>query len=360
MVRGTMCMDDLRKMSQLGLQTDRVFPACMNRIATLLQWQAWAMELRCHPDREYVEFVVDGIHHGFWISYNHSAHSCISAPRNMVSAGQHPQPIQQYLEKEWEAGRIIGPLVADSLKVGIYISHFGVIPKPHQPDKRRLITDLSYPEGSSVNDGIDPCLCSVSYASVDDAVRAVIRLGRGTMLAKFDLESAYHMVPVHPQDCLLVGLRWQGATYVDGVLPFGLRSAPKLFTVVADALLRIMGQHGVRKGIHYIDDFLILGPADSDVCGKALETCMVICRRLGVAVTPHKTEGPGTSISFLGILIDSERMVLQLPQDKLTRLCHLIVEWRGRKCCKRQLLSLIGQLQHASEWCKQGALFLSG
>ena len=153
-----MYMDDLRKMSQLGPQRDRVLPACMNRIATPLQWQGWAMELRCHPDREYVEFVVDGIHHGFRIGYNHSAHSCISAPRNMVSAGQHPQPIQQYLEKELEAGRIIGPLVADSLKVGIHISRFGVIPKPHQPGKWRLITDLSYPEGSSVSDGIDPCL----------------------------------------------------------------------------------------------------------------------------------------------------------------------------------------------------------
>ena len=132
------------------------------------------------------------------------------------------------------------------------------------------------------------------------------------MLAKFDLESAYRMVPVHPQDHLLLGLRWQGATYVDGALPFSLRSASKLFTVVADALLWIMGQHGVREGIHYLDDFLILGPADSR--GKALETCTVICHRLGVAVAPHKTEGPGTSISVLGILIDSERMVLQCPR----------------------------------------------
>ena len=41
-------------------------------------------------------------------------------------------------------------------------------------------------------------------------------------------------------------------------------------------------------------------------------------------------------------------MVIRLHQDKLTRLRNLIGEWKGRKiCCKRQLLSLIGQLQHA-------------
>ena len=71
-----------------------------------------------------------------------------------------------------------------------------------------------------MNDGIDPRLCSVDYASVDDAVTAIVRLGRGARLAKFDLESAYRMVPVHPRDRLLLGMRWEGATYVDGSLPF--------------------------------------------------------------------------------------------------------------------------------------------
>lgn len=77
--------------------------------------------------------------------------------------------------------------------------------------------------GAFVADGIDPCLCSVSYASVEDAANAVVQLGRGVMMAKFDLESAYHILPVHPQDRLLLDMQWKGATYVDGALPFGLR-----------------------------------------------------------------------------------------------------------------------------------------
>ena len=65
----------------------------------------------------------------------------------------------------------------------IQINRFGVIPKPHQPGKWRLIVDLSYSEGGSVNDGIPPELCSLRYPSVDNAVRVILALGMGTKLA---------------------------------------------------------------------------------------------------------------------------------------------------------------------------------
>ena len=81
-----------------------------------------------------------------------------------------------------------------------------MIPKPHRPGKWRLITDFSSPEGASVNDGIDASLCSVVYTSVDNAINEVVHLGKGTLLVKSDLENAYRMVPVYPQDSLqLVG-----------------------------------------------------------------------------------------------------------------------------------------------------------
>ena len=98
---------------------------------------------------------------------------------------------------------------------GVHVSRFGVIPKPHQPGKWRLITDLSSPKGSSVNDGVAPALCSVSYASVDDAVRCIASLGRGALLAKFDIASAYWAVPVHPEDRRLLGMKWRGNVFVD-------------------------------------------------------------------------------------------------------------------------------------------------
>ena len=58
----------------------------------------------------------------------------------------------------------------------------------------------------------------------------------GTLIGKFDIESVYRIVPVHPADRLLLGMSWKGQVYIDIVLPFGLRSAPLIFTAVADAV----------------------------------------------------------------------------------------------------------------------------
>ena len=60
--------------------------------------------------------------------------------------------------------------------------------------------DLSSPEGASVNAGIELELCSMRYLRVDEVVRQIVKLGRGTQMAKMDIESAYRMVPVHPGD----------------------------------------------------------------------------------------------------------------------------------------------------------------
>ena len=115
----------------------------------------------------------------------------------------------------------------DALQV--HIRRFGIVPMSHQPGKWRLIVDLSHPKGYSVNDRIEPELCSLTYTSVDKAVQNVLELGTGIELAKFDVESAYRTVPVHPDDRRLLGMQWKGGIYVDTVLPFGLRSAPKIY-----------------------------------------------------------------------------------------------------------------------------------
>lgn len=61
--------------------------------------------------------------------------------------------------------------------------------------------DLSFLHGQSVNDGIDTDLCSLSCSSVDDVAEIITELGVGSLLAKIDIESAYRLIPVHPQDC---------------------------------------------------------------------------------------------------------------------------------------------------------------
>ena len=54
----------------------------------------------------------------------------------------------------------------------------------------------------------------------------------------------------------------------------------------------IFEQRGVATVIHYLDDFLLLGAPESAECQEALRTALEWCRRLGILIAVHKTEGP--------------------------------------------------------------------
>ena len=101
-------------------------------------------------------------------------------------------------------GRMLGPFTKEELSSLplCHINRFGVILKGVNTGKWHLMTDLSSPPGESVKDGIDPTLCSLSYTSVEQVAGVAAGLGRGALLAKTDIESAYRIVPVHPQDRL--------------------------------------------------------------------------------------------------------------------------------------------------------------
>ena len=247
-------MADLCKISAMKPLAERVVLRTLGMIATPLIIEAWRVELGVHPDREFVAWLIDGMERGVRIGYDYSRGVGGRVGKNMRSALKHPQPIDQYVQSERAAGRIIrlrdvdhGAFQMPMSASMLHISRIGVIPKPHQPGKWRFITKLSSAKGGSVNDGVSPGLCSVSYASVGNVVRCIMSLGKGALLAKFDITSAYRIIPVHSEDHRLLGVRWRGKLLADGALPFGLRSAPKLFTAVADALLWIMGRHGCES-----------------------------------------------------------------------------------------------------------------
>ena len=276
----------------------------------------------------------------------------------MHSARLHPSVVNAYIQSEVGEERIAGPFPPGCIPE-LHINPMGVIPKGHTPGKWRLITDLSHPEGNSVNDGIEPRLVSISYISVEAVAIAARRLGRGALLAKVDIKAAYRLVPVHPQDRYLLGIEWDGAHYADGLLPFGLRSAPKIFTAVADALEWMMRHRGVAWVAHYLDDFITMGPPASAVCGQNLERIRAVCGDLGVPLAVEKIEGPGSCLTFLGIEMDTQVGVLRLPADKLARVKETLAQWSMRKSCRRrELESLVGTLQHACRVVKPGRAFL--
>ena len=127
------------------------------------------------------------------------------------------------------------------------------------------------------------------------------------------------LVPVHPDDRLLLGVAWNGEFYADSMPPFGLWSAPKIFTAVADALEWCIRQRGGVQFIdHYMDDFVVVGPPYSDACARALAALEAECDELGILLAPEKKEGLSTQLTFLGIQIDTRSGQRSLPPEKLS------------------------------------------
>ena len=153
-----------------------------------------------------------------------------------------------------------------------------------------------------------------------------------------------------------MGIRWKGRIYCDCMLPFGLRSAPKLFTAVADALEWVIRkQGGVTSVAHYLDDFIVLGRSESDECASGLWALMQTCDHLGVPLAQGISEGPSTTLTFLGIEMKHSCLHYFAPTAEAPAHPRFAV---GVGCTRRELESLVGLLNHACKVVRPGRSFL--
>ena len=149
-----------------------------------------------------------------------------------------------------------------------------------------------------------------------------------------DVKQAYRNVPVHPRDRHLLGMQWGNEVFVDNVLPFGLRSVPLLFTVVADALQWKMKKEGVSWLDHYIDE-------GSHEYSKNMS---IMKNVFDVEPNQKKTKAQQMVINLLGMELDSIRLEIRLLREKLMRLKSLLESWRGRKGMQKKGVVIIDRL----------------
>lgn len=328
-------------------------------ISTPLRVEAWQAALASHPHRDWVESLLNGMRSGFRLGLRSNVRYQ-SSKRNHPSALTQPQVISSYLQRQVEAGYTIGPLDPKACS-GVVVSSLGVVPKS-TPGKFRVIVDLSRPPNLSVNDNLHREWTHTSYSSVDDAALLMHALGTGTLMAKLDIREAYRIIPIHPEERCFLGVLWDNKLYIDCQLPFGLASAPAIFSALAEALHWVLHQRGVRALVHYLDDFLLLGAPGSSECSVALATTLATCQELGVPIASNKVEGPAVSLTFLGIHLHSSPLMVSLPQSKQLALQASLGNLLNAKCIRDSstLDSLVGHLIHATKVCPLGKAFLSG
>lgn len=167
-------------------------------------------------------------------------------------------------------------------------------------------------------------------------------------------------MPVRREDWHLLGIHWQGKWHVDKCLPFGLRSSPALLNQLALAIERILKHnYHIIHLIHYLDDFFTAGPHDSPTCKHNMELMNGLCTRINAPTKPEKEEGPSTSLTFLGILLDSVNMRASITQERKLDILSAIQSMQGRRTVtKRELLSIIGKLAFATKVVPPGRIFL--
>lgn len=306
-------------------------------------------------DMTLTHYLIDGFRFGFRVNFV-GERLAYESP-NLKSALEQPEVVKAKLGKECDAGRIVGPFTTPPFP-NLRTSPLGIVPKK-DPSEFCLIHHLSYPNGSSVNDFIPDFYSTVKYASVGDASKSIKLLGRGCFMAKTDVKSAFRIIPIHPADYSLLGMKWENLYYFDRTLPMGLSSSCSIFEAVSSALEWIaVHQLGASSVLHILDDFLFIAPT-KDQCNRDLANFVSLCGYLGVPLAPEKTVGPDTVLQFAGIILDSVRMEARLPDEKLTKCRTILTDFLARRSvCLRELQSLFGLLNFTCLVVVPGRAFL--
>ena len=135
----------------------------------------------------------------------------------------------------------------------------------------------------------------------------------GEWMFSFDLKSGYHHVDIVLHHQKYLGFEWGGKYFVFTVLPFGLSTAPYVFTKLLWPLVGLWQGKG-HKAILYLDDGICAVAEEREALSKA-----------GFVVNEAKsTWAPTQKLQWLGFTIDLEHGQVFVPEKKLSNLRGLL------------------------------------
>ena len=316
-----------------------------------------------HLLHDYVDYqVCDFLEFGWPINY--TATNSPSVPqRNHRSAIQHAAAVDKDITKDVNMGALLGPFDVNPFSgIPIVISPLQTVAKANSLNERRIVVDLSFPEGSSVNDGIpkDTFLgepINLHYPSVDTLADIVRRKGRGALMFKTDLRAAYKQLPLCPGDWPLCAVSWRDKIFVYIREIFGLRTSALACQRTTACIQHLFQQEGYDCCV-FLDD---IGGADTpERAHAAYQSLKTLLKLLGLWESEEKAIGPVTSMVFLGLLLNSLDFTITIPPAKLAAARQLLLSWSQKSTAsKTELQSLLGSLQHLCCAVRGGRVFLN-
>ncbi|KAK6168530.1 hypothetical protein SNE40_021042 [Patella caerulea] len=163
----------------------------------------------------------------------------------------------------------------------------------------------------------------------------IATLGKGALLGKMDIKSAFRLLPIFPGDFDLLGIYFRGFYFIDKCLPMGCSLSCALFEKFSSFLQWVLVvESGLQSVDHYLDDFLFAGPSNLSDCQTLMSYFADICKSLGVPLAQEKTVGPTTHLTFLGLEIDTSTLEVKIPDDKLTKLSAQLLDILSKRNVK--------------------------
>ena len=317
--------------------------------------------LKKHPDRQFVHYLITGLTQGFDTGIKNLPDTSLEC-KNLLSATSQKEVVSDLIQQELDKGFLAGPYQESPYPIH-RINPIGIAESKYSK-KKRLIVDMSAPhndvENSSLNDLIDKDQFSLNYVTIDNAINLLKKYGRNSLMCKTDISDAFKLIPIKPELWPFHGIKWNNQYYFFTRLVFGSRSSPKIFDTLSQAICWIAEKEfRINSIIHLLDDFLTVDPPDY-LADRTMSLLTYIFASLGIPLSAKKTVGPTKCLEYLGIILDSEKMEARLPQDKLARICEMLMSFKSKKSCtKKELLSLLGHLNFACRVIHPGRSFIS-
>ena len=188
--------------------------------------------------------------------------------------------------------------------------------------------------------------------------RTVVQLMLPNMyMATLDIEDAYLLVSIHEAHRKYLRFQWRGITYEFQALPFGLSTAPFIFTKIVRVVISCLREENFQSVV-YLDDFLLLALSEAE-CRANVQAHINVLTSLGFIINFKKSElEPSVERKFLGFVFNSENQSIAIPQNRREKMFHMVKHFAKKSSCSiREFASLIGSINSVCPAVRYGLLY---
>lgn len=173
-------------------------------------------------------------------------------------------------------------------------------------------------------------------------------------MATLDLKDAFHLVPIADTFKKYLRFLFNEQVYEFNCLPFGLNTAPYVFTKLMKPVITFLRELGILCVI-YLDDILLFENTKQQ-CTNNVQVTRELLEKLGFVINETKSQlEPNTKQKFLGFILNTDEMKIELPFEKREKIEKILKKFKVNSVHTiREFASLIGTLTSCCLAAKYG------